>query len=185
MEILVSNFDLAKDPHSRMHFSVDGFERTIKKYNHGGSRRMIIYDPYGDCVSDYEGIDYIFNLYRSEKTEGIMSIGVTEEEPPGIIYQGHPGIGIVEDIAINPKYLPILTIATLTAYMPHIPWDEFGDHIRLNGEDAENLMMLWKSFLHQKGAYFKAINNGYYPTDTERSLLGFIFILDEKNLNHE
>lgn len=180
MEILVVNFDLAKDPFTKKNFSVEKYENNIRRYNTSGTGSMFMYNPFGNNISDFEGIDYVFNLYRSNVTEGIMSIGVPCG-PPRMIH-GYPGIDYLLNIVINPKYLPALNVDTLIAYMPHIPWDEFGNHIRISGDDAENLMKLWKTFLHQKGAYFKAINDGDCEIYQDRSVLGYIYINNNEDL---
>lgn len=176
MKILIANNDYQEDPHSISWTRRVGF---IRQHNIEGYGKMYIFDPYEDKEKSSLGsADLVFDYIRNEVGCGVIGQFYISKD----VYTDEEGYREIEcriQFEVDPTYMPFLSQETLVAYMPHIPWDEFGNHMYLEDEDAEQFYALWKTFIKQNKDLFNAVYRQEYPLDDRRGVLSYIFMEKE------
>lgn len=173
MKILIANLDYIDDPYN------ESFTKNldrIRKYNSRGYGISELFDPYGEegeCTMG--GVEKIFGYARTGLYNGIIEMSSLYKDLY-TAWDGYPQIELEKEVFINPIYMPFLTQETLVACMPHIPWDEFGNHLRLEGQDAEQFVAIWNSFIQQNKDLYNAVYRLEYPVDESRSNISYIFM---------
>lgn len=172
MSTIICNNDLIKDSHN---ISMSDYKKMIHTANTNMSHKTYYFDPYckGKRTTLLKGKKF-YTFSRSERICGIS--GVSEFLRISDNDGDEPEIQANDLVMINFDVLPILSIETLTAYIPEVPWDDFGNHYVLNRKQAKVIDNLWNTFLKQNKALFDAIQSGDYFLSTDNSKLNYLFI---------
>lgn len=173
MRILIANSDLVDDEYN---LSLEDYVRDIRLHNQRSAGRIRFTDPYQESdPSQFDGVTDSFTFCRAGEYQGVMARYEAVGEPY-ICSRGFLVMSFRPTLEVNPLFLPFLTREVLVAYMPQIPWDDFGNHLFLEGDDAEQFLHLWERFLQEKKWLFNALFQGNYPVDSDNSRLGYIFM---------
>lgn len=173
MKVIIAAMNVKEDQFTRTDFNNDDFSEYIRGYNTGRSTIIDLYNPYDlNDISFYDA-DIYYCFLQGFETNGIFGCCKPVNRRKSVL--GYLSQGIEVQIMLNPTTMPILSIDTLVSYLPHIPWDDLGNHLVLDGRDALLVETLWTVFLEQNQSFFNAVNELNYPMSDTRSKLGYIF----------
>lgn len=164
-------------------FNGEDFNEDIKRFNNTlGEKSLVFYDlthlNEKHPEMELDGGDVYFALYQSKYLSGVICQGKTIGNP----YQrsnNSQAINIEMDVMLNTIMTPILSLDTIIAYLPHIPWNEFGEYIILNEQDSYTFNSLWMAHIRSIQPFIKEARNNYPHRCNELFFFRSDYIQDE------
>lgn len=172
MRSIISAMNVRDDLYTRRSFNKDDFGEQIRSYNTGGSAIMHIFNPYDNKDKSFLDADRYYFYLQGFELNGLFGYGTPNGRSTSL---GHTSQMVDINLMLNPATMPMLSMDTLMSCLPHITWDEFGNHLVLEDRDALLVENLWNLFLEQNRAFFNAVNSLNYPLPGDRSRLCNIF----------